>query len=206
MAIGTTSFPGQGSRRTLSLSLLRNIIAYLLRPRWAVVQVFLSAGFVYVLLYFACPHTGWAGWKSECYSPGPDGLAGIRLCAMMFSFGALPALIRASYKEDKLNKRLRRGLRFSARSSPQWSPRGSYCMVPGATYLTPLVPFQAALLFGVSEIARDTCSQNKQINCRRSGFRSNIHSHHLRVSMADSMRGCDRSLLSSSYLPGESSP
>src|SRR2546422_10842639 len=31
------------------------LIAYLLRPRWAVVQVFLSAGLVYSLLYFACP-------------------------------------------------------------------------------------------------------------------------------------------------------
>jgi len=132
------------------------LIAYLLRPRWAVVQVFLSAGFVYVLLYFACPtYPVGPVWKSECYSPGPDGLAGIRLCAMMFSFGALPAIIRASYKEDKLNKRLRPWIAifgaFVTTLVTAWFPLTAW--FSGATYLTPLVPFQAALLFGVSEIA-----------------------------------------------------
>ena len=53
------------------------LVAYLLRPRWAVVQVFLSASLIYVLFYLACP-TYLAGtiWRSECYSFGPDGLAG----------------------------------------------------------------------------------------------------------------------------------
>src|SRR5438094_1814374 len=56
------------------------LVAYLLRPRWAVVQVFLSASLIYVLFYLACP-TYLAGtiWRSECYSFGPDGLAGVRL-------------------------------------------------------------------------------------------------------------------------------
>src|SRR5439155_15812751 len=31
------------------------LVAYLLRPRWAVVQVFLSASLIYVLFYLACP-------------------------------------------------------------------------------------------------------------------------------------------------------
>ena len=75
------------------------LVAYLLRPRWAAIHVFFSAVLIYALLYFACP-TYLAGtiWRSECYSTGPDGLAGVRLSAMMFSFGALPAFVLASYK------------------------------------------------------------------------------------------------------------
>src|SRR5207253_11443727 len=91
----------------VSFALGGMLVAYLLRPRWAIIQVFLSASLIYVLFYLACP-TYLAGtiWRSECYSFGPDGLAGVRLCTMMLSFGALPAFVRASYKEDKLNKRL----------------------------------------------------------------------------------------------------
>jgi len=132
------------------------LVAYLLRPRWAVVQVFLSASLIYVLFYLACP-TYLAGtiWRSECYSFGPDGLAGVRLCTMMFSFGALPAFVRASYKEDKLNKQLRPWIAifgaFITSVVTAWFPLTAW--FSGVTYLAPLVPFQAALLFGVSEIA-----------------------------------------------------
>jgi len=132
------------------------LVAYLLRPRWAVVQVFLSASLIYVLFYLACP-TYLAGtiWRSECYSFGPDGLAGVRLCTMMFSFGALPAFVRASYKEDKLNKQLRPWIAifgaFITSVVTAWFPLTAW--FSGVTYLSPLVPFQAALLFGVSEIA-----------------------------------------------------
>src|SRR2546425_253323 len=132
------------------------LVAYLLRPRWAVIEVFLSASLIYVLFYFACP-TYIAGsiWRSECYSPGPDGLAGVRLCTMMFSFGALPAIVRASYKEDKLNKRLRPWIAifgaFITSVVTAWFPLTAW--FSGVTYLAPLVPFQAVLLFGVSEIA-----------------------------------------------------
>ncbi len=132
------------------------LVAYLLRPRWAVIQVFLSALLIYVLFYLACP-TYLAGtiWRSECYSFGPDGLAGIRLCTMMFSFGALPALVRASYKEDKLNKQLRPWIAvfgsFITSVVTAWFPLTAW--FSGVTYLAPLVPFQAALVFGVSEIA-----------------------------------------------------
>ena len=132
------------------------LVAYLLRPRWAVVQVFLSASLIYVLFYLTCP-TYMAGpiLRSECYSLGPDGLAGVRLCAMMFSFGALPAIVRASYKEEGLNKRLRPWIAilgaFITSVVTTWFPLTAW--FSGVTYLPPLVPFQAALLFGVSEMA-----------------------------------------------------
>jgi hypothetical protein len=132
------------------------LVAYLLRPRWAVIQVFLSASLIYVLFYIACP-TYMAGpvWKSGCYSTGPDGLAGVRLCTMMFSFGALPAIVRASYKEDKLNKQLRPWIAifgaFITSVVTTWFPLTAW--FSGVTYLAPFVPFQAAIVFGVSEIA-----------------------------------------------------
>jgi hypothetical protein len=132
------------------------LVAYLLRPRWAVIQVLLSASLIYVLFYLACPtYMVGPGWKSECYSFGPDGLAGVRLCTMMFSFGALPAIVRASYKEDRLNKQLRPWIAifgaFITSVVTTWFPLTAW--FSGVTYLPPLVPFQAVLLFGVSEIA-----------------------------------------------------
>jgi len=73
----------------------------------------------------------------------------------MFSFGALPAVVRASYKEERLNKRLRPWIAlFGALIGSivtAWFPIAFW--FSGVTYLTPFVPFQAALLFGVSEIA-----------------------------------------------------
>src|SRR5207245_7188642 len=74
---------------------------------------------------------------------------------MMLSFGALPAFVRASYKEDKLNKRLRPWIAifgaFITSVVTAWFPLTAW--FSGVTYLAPLVLFQAALLFGVSEIA-----------------------------------------------------
>jgi len=140
----------------VSFALGGMLVAYLLRPRWAVIQVFVSAALVYVLFYLACP-TYMAGpiWRSECYSLGPDDLAGVRLCTMMFSFGALPAIVRASYKEDRLNRRLRPWIAiigaFVTSVATAWFPLTAW--FSGVTYLAPLVLFQAALLFGVSEIA-----------------------------------------------------
>jgi hypothetical protein len=132
------------------------LVSYLLRPRWAVIQVFLNAALIYVLFYLACP-TYMAGpiWRSECYALGPDGLTGVRLCTMMFSFGAISALVRASYKEDRLNKRLRPWIAilgaFITSVVTAWFPLAEW--FSGVTYLAPLVPFQVALLFGVTEIA-----------------------------------------------------
>src|SRR5213080_5111001 len=74
---------------------------------------------------------------------------------MMFSFAALPAFVRASYKEDKLNKQSRPWIvifgAFITSVVTAWFPLTAW--FSGVTYLAPLVPFQAALLFGVSEIA-----------------------------------------------------
>ncbi len=81
------------------------LLAYLVRPRWAILQAFIGASLIYVLFYVACP-TYAAGpvWRSECYALGPDGLAGVRLCTMMFSFGALPSIVRASSVAEHLNR------------------------------------------------------------------------------------------------------
>jgi len=69
---------------------------------------------------------------------------------MMFSFGALPAIVRASYKEDLLNRRLRPWIAilgaFVTSVVTAWFPLTAGFRV---TYLAPLVLFQAALLFGV---------------------------------------------------------
>ncbi len=53
------------------------LLAYLVRPRWAVLQVFLSTVLIWVLFYLACPTFRSGGLlHSECYQTGPDGLAG----------------------------------------------------------------------------------------------------------------------------------
>jgi hypothetical protein len=55
-------------------------VAYLLRPRWGVVQIALNALLIWVLFYVACPVYGPGGvWQPECYYSGPDGLVGLRL-------------------------------------------------------------------------------------------------------------------------------
>src|SRR6266480_4097310 len=70
------------------------VVAYLLRPRWAVVQIALNALLVWVLFYVACPVYGPGGvWQPECYYSGPDGLVGLRLAGIMFCYGALPVLL-----------------------------------------------------------------------------------------------------------------
>ena len=132
------------------------LVAYLIRPPWAVIQAFLSASVLYALVYFACP-TYMAGpfWRSECYSTGPDGLAGIRLCTMLFSFAALPALVRASYNGETMKKQLRPWIAifagFVISVVTAWFPLTAW--FSGAVYVQSLVIFQAALVFGVSAIA-----------------------------------------------------
>src|SRR6266567_1088760 len=84
------------------------LVAYLLRPRWAVIQIFLSATMIWALFYVACPTFRSDGLlHSECYQTGPDGLAGFRLGLMMFSFGALPPIVKVAEKRGILNPRTR---------------------------------------------------------------------------------------------------
>ena len=67
------------------------LVAYLLRPRWAVIQVFLSAALIWTLFYEACSTFRTGGLlHSGCYQTGPDGIAGFRLTAMMFSYSVKP--------------------------------------------------------------------------------------------------------------------
>ncbi len=131
-------------------------MAYLLRPRWAMVQVFLSSIVIWVLYYVACEtFRGPEGLlHSECYQPGPDGLAGVRLTLMMFSFGALPIIVKAASKGEALNKRLRSMIAILAgiimTLVTAWFPLTAW--FSGVTYLQPLVIFQALILVGVPQI------------------------------------------------------
>ncbi len=131
------------------------LIAYLLRPRWALVQVFLNATLIWVLFYVACPTFRAGGLlHSECYSLGPDGLAGVRLALMMFSFGALPAIAKTASKSELLNRKLRPAIALLAATTitvvMAWFPLTAW--FSGVTYLPPLVIFQALVIIGVPQI------------------------------------------------------
>ena len=133
------------------------LVAYLLRPRWALIQIFLNALLVWTLLYVACStFRGDNGLlHSECYSTGPDGLAGFRFAALMFSFGSLPALVKVAPKGPTL----RPAIRFSTALLSgavltvvmAWFPLTAW--FSGVTYLPPLDPFQAGVLVGLPQIA-----------------------------------------------------
>ncbi|HYY91725.1 MAG TPA: hypothetical protein VE955_07030 [Candidatus Dormibacteraeota bacterium] len=132
------------------------LVAYLLRPRWAIIQVFLSASLIWSLFYVACSTFRSDGLlHSECYQTGPDGLAGFRLAAMMFSFGALPAIIRAAPKGASFDRRVR--LPFALASSfvltvvMVWFPLTAW--FSGVTYIPPLDLFQTLILIGVPQLA-----------------------------------------------------
>ena len=132
------------------------LIAYLLRPRWAVIQVFLSAALFWSQFYVFCPTFTTAGLlHSECYQTGPDSLAGIRLAGMMFSFGALPAIVKAASKRDALNKRIRPVLAMTSGIVLTvvmiWFPLTAW--FSGVTYLPSVVLFQELGLVGVPQIA-----------------------------------------------------
>ena len=131
------------------------LIAYLLRPRWAMAQVFLSAVLIYVLFYVACPtYQSGTIWQSECYQQGPDGLAGIRLTMMMFSFGALPTLAKVASKGEGLDRRLSPAIAIFAgivvTVVMTWFPLTAW--FSGVTYLSPLAIFQALILAGVPQL------------------------------------------------------
>ncbi len=131
------------------------LMAYLLRPRWAVVQVSLSAILIYLLYYVACPTFQSGGvWQSECYQVGPDGLAGLRLVVMMFSFGVLPVIAKVASKGETLDRRLSPAIAIFAgivvTVVMTWFPLTAW--FSGVTFLPPLAIFQALILVGVPQI------------------------------------------------------
>ncbi|HEX4920459.1 MAG TPA: hypothetical protein VFV92_06940, partial [Candidatus Bathyarchaeia archaeon] len=132
------------------------LVAYLLRPRWAIIQVFLNSLLIWILFYEACPTFTSAGLlHSECYQTGPDGLAGFRLVAMMFSFAALPVVARAASKRGNLTMRVR--LPFALAGGvvltvvTSWFPLTAW--FSGVTYFPPLDLFQSLILVGVPQLA-----------------------------------------------------
>src|SRR6266699_552185 len=132
------------------------VVTYLLRPRWAVVQVALNALLVWVLFYVACPVYGPGGvWQPECYYSGPDGLVGLRLVGVMFCYAALPVLVKAAEKRGALDRRIRPALAVLGgivRSVVMiWFPLSAW--FSGVTYLPLLLIFQTLVLVGVSQIA-----------------------------------------------------
>ena len=127
------------------------LLAYLVRPRWAILQVALASVVLWVLLYQACPTFRIGGLlHSECYQTGPDGLAGLRLSLEMFSFGALPPIAKVAPQEN-LNPKIRPLFAvlagFAVTSVMGWFPIAAW--FSGVTYLPPLPIFQAAILVGI---------------------------------------------------------
>ena len=131
-------------------------VAYLMRPRWALIQIALNALLVYVLFYVACPIYGPDGvWQPECYNVGPDGLVGFRLMGLMFCYGALPVLVNGASKADSLNHRIRPALAVISGTILTavmiWFPLSAW--FSGVTYLPLFLIFQTVLLIGVPLIA-----------------------------------------------------
>ncbi len=131
------------------------IAAYLLRPRWAILQISLNALIVWVLFYVACPTYAPGGvWQPECYNSGPDGLVGLRLAGIMLSYGALPILVKAA-EGRAFNRMVGPAIAFFGgivlTVVMVWYPLAAW--FSGVTYLQPLVAFQTVLLIGVPQIA-----------------------------------------------------
>src|SRR5438128_4142322 len=132
------------------------VAAYLLRPRWAILHIALSALLVWGVFYVACPIYGPGGvWQPECYYSGPDGLIGLRLAGIMFCYGALPVLVKAAEKRDALDRRIRPALAVLGGIVLSvvmiWFPLSAW--FSGVTYLPLLLIFQTLLLVGVTQIA-----------------------------------------------------
>ena len=128
------------------------LLAYLLRPRWALLQVLLSTVLIWVLFYVACgPFRTNGLLHSECYQTGPDGLAGFRISLMMFSFGALAPAVKAAEKRALLNSKIRPFFAlfagFVVTGVMTWFPLSAW--FSGVTYLSPFPAFQGAVLIGV---------------------------------------------------------
>lgn len=127
------------------------LVAKLLRPRYAIIQVFLSTVTLWSLFYQFCQtFTSANGFlHSECYLSGPDGLAGYRLSLMLFSFAALPVLVKAAHS-DNIGKRLRPFVAILAGAIVSvvlsWFPLTAW--FSGASYIPLFLSIQAAILLG----------------------------------------------------------
>ncbi len=176
------------------------LVAYLLRPRWALVQVFLSSLLIWVLYYVACPtFRGAEGLlHSECYQPGPDGFAGIRLTMMMFAFGALPPILKAASRGEALSRKSRSTFALFAgiiiTLVMTWFPLTAW--FSGVTYLPPLVIFQALILVGVPQIETGILAARIGRSIRVATLSGVVSLLFVSVSFWTLMcPGCDRSLL-----------
>ena len=132
------------------------VAAYFLRPRWAILQIALSALIVWALFYVACPVYGPGGvWQPECYNTGPDGFVGVRLAGVMFCFGTLPVIVKVADKAQLLNRRLRPLLALFGGAVLTvvmvWFPLSSW--FSGVTYLQPSVILQETVVIGIPQIA-----------------------------------------------------
>jgi hypothetical protein len=131
------------------------LVAYLLRPRWAVVQIGLNALLVWALFYVACPIYAPGGvWQPECYLTGPDGLVGLRLAGVLFCYGALPVIVKAASNAEMFNRSLRPTIAIAGGVTLTvvmiWFPLAAW--FSGVTYLAPFAVFQAVVLAGIPQL------------------------------------------------------
>lgn len=128
------------------------LLAYLARPRWALLQVFLSATLIWILFYVACgPFRTNGLLHSDCYQTGPDGLAGLRLSLMMFCYGALAPTVKAAEKRGALDSGIRPFFAlfasFVITGAMTWFPLSAW--FSGVSYLSPFYVFQGAIITGL---------------------------------------------------------
>ncbi len=174
-------------------------MAYLLRPRLAIVQIFLSTVLTWVLFYQFCQTFRADGLlHSECYLPGPDGLSGYRLSMMMFSFGALPSFVRAASGIGRSTTKWRpltaifAGIIVSVVVS--WFPITAW--FSGASYIQLFLPVQAAVLFGLPEIVCEILAARIGRSVWIAAVSGALSSLYLSASLWTlPCPGCDRSLL-----------
>ncbi len=176
------------------------LIAYLMRPRLAVAQIFASTVIVWTMFYRLCETFRSADGllHSACYHPGPDGLAGYRLAMMMFSLGMLPSLVRAAPHLGLLEQRFRAiwaifaGIVLSVVAG--WFPLTAW--FSGASYLALFLPIQATVLFGVPEIACGILAARIGRSVKLAAAAGTLASLYFAASMwTELCPGCNRTML-----------
>src|SRR5207247_3350087 len=135
---------------------------------------------------------------SGCYQTGPDGLAGFRLTAMMFSFGALPAIVKAASKGDSINRRARPAIALAGgvvlTVVMTWFPLTAW--FSGVTYLPTLVVFQGLILAGLPQMARGMLAARIGRSLKIAAFSGVVSLLALSTGLWSlSCPNCDRSIL-----------